>query len=83
MFISVGWYCLAGGIWGAIKVAIAKRFFKADFANLEGVITEEDRRTEVTITPMKRWLIVVICAALAILGVLWIQHDNNWNPFQG
>ncbi len=82
MFISVGWYCLVGGIWGSIKVATAKRFFKSDFASQEGVITEEDRRIEVTMTPMKRWLIVVTCAALAIFGVLWIQHDSNWNPFQ-
>jgi hypothetical protein len=81
MFISVGWYCFVGGTWGAIKVATAKRFFKSDFASQEGVITEEDHGKEVTITPMKRGLIVVTCSALAIVGVLWIQHDNNWNPF--
>ena len=43
---------------GDIRVAIARKFFKSDFANMEGVITEQDYKTEVNITRIKRRLIV-------------------------
>lgn len=82
MFISIGWFCLVGGVVGAIRVAIAKKFFKSDFASREGVITEEDYKTEVQITPMKRWIIVGVCVAIAVFGMFKIQQDQNWNPFQ-
>jgi hypothetical protein len=82
MFLSVGWFCLVGGTVGAFRVAIAKKFFKSDFANMEGVITEEDRKTEVQISHLKRWSIVGICTLLAVFGVFKIQQDRNWNPFQ-
>ena len=82
MFISVGWFSLVGGAVGAFRVAIAKKFFKSDFANMEGVITEEDYKTEVPISPLKRWIIVGICILLAVFGLIKIQQDRNWNPFQ-
>ena len=82
MFISVGWVLFVGGLMSAIGVATAKRFLKSDFANSDGVISEEDYKTEVTLTPMRRWLILAICIVIAVIGVFWIQHDNDWNPFQ-
>jgi uncharacterized membrane protein YeaQ/YmgE (transglycosylase-associated protein family) len=81
MFISTGWFYLVGGVWGAIASAIAKKFYKSDFANEDGVIPPEDYKTEVRITPTKRRIIVGICGALAVAGLLIIQHDHNWNPF--
>lgn len=81
MFVSVGWFCLVGGVWGAVKIARAKKLYRSDFKNLEGVITEEDRKTEVTLTPLQRWAIVVCCAGLAAIGLFVIEHDHNWNPF--
>jgi cell division protein FtsL len=82
MFISVGWFLFVGGFLSAIGVATAKKFLKSDFANSDGVISEEDYKTEVTLTPQRRSLIVAICIVIAVTGVFWIQHDNNWNPFQ-
>jgi hypothetical protein len=81
MFISTGWFFLVGGVWGAIANAIAKKFSKSDFANQEGVIPSEDYKTEVRMTPLNRWSIVGICGVLALVGVLVIQHDHNWDPF--
>ena len=49
---------------------------------MEGVITEEDYKTEVHITPKKRWIIVGVCMLIAAFGVFRIQQDRNWNPFQ-
>jgi hypothetical protein len=37
--LSSGWFFLIGGAAGAVRVAIAKRFFESDFANHEFVIT--------------------------------------------
>lgn len=82
MFISVGWYCAIGGVWGAIKIATAKKLFKSDFANQEGVIKAEDYATEVPMTPLRRWTIVGVCIIIAIVGLFMIEHDHNWNPFQ-
>jgi hypothetical protein len=59
--LSSGWFFLIGGVTGAIRVAIAKRFFQSDFANSEFIITDEQRKTPVNITPMQRWLIVLAC----------------------
>jgi hypothetical protein len=82
MVLSTGWFFLVRGVWGAIANAIAKRFYKSDFASSDGVIPPEDYKTKVLITPMKRWIIVGICGLLAVVGVLIIHHDHNWNPFQ-
>jgi hypothetical protein len=79
--ISLGWFCLLGGALGAFRVATAKKFYKSDFANQEGVITEEERKTEVTLTPLMRWMIVAVCIAVAIYGGIRIQDDHAWNPF--
>ena len=80
MNISVGWFWLLGGVVGAFRNATAKRFFQSDF-NHEFLETEEERMTEVPMTPLKRWAIVAACAVVAILGIWLIQRDNNWNPF--
>jgi hypothetical protein len=79
--ISLGWFCLLGEALGAFRVATAKKFYKSDFANQEGVITEEEQKTEVTLTPLMRWMIVGVCIAVAIYGGIPIQDDHAWNPF--
>jgi hypothetical protein len=81
MFISIGWFCFIGGVLGAIRVASAKKFYKSDFANSDGVIADDDYKTEVLISPMKRWLIVGICVVVAIIGAWKIHTDHAWNPF--
>ena len=82
MYISVGWFWLLAGVWGAIANAFAKRFYKADFANRDGVIPEEDYTTEVAVGPKMRWSIVGLCVAVAVVGLILIQHDHNWKPFR-
>ena len=82
MFISFGWFWLAGGVLDASRIATTKKFSKSDFANQEFEIPNEDYKTEVKITPLKRWLIVAACTVIAFTGVLLVQRDNNWNPFQ-
>jgi hypothetical protein len=77
----MGWACLLGGALGAFRVATAKVFYKSDFMDSDGVITEQDRTTEITVTPLKRWLIVLGCVGLAIYGAIRIQDRHNWNPF--
>jgi|ERR1700722_13420009 hypothetical protein len=79
--LSSGWVFLIGGATGAVRVAIAKRFFEFDLANSEGVIIDEQRKTPVHITPVQRWLIVLAYIGVAIIGCFLIQHDGNWNPF--
>ena len=79
--LSSGWFFLIGGATGAVRVAIAKRFFESDFTISEYVITDEQRKAAVHITPVQRWLIVLACVGVAIIGCFLIQHDANWNPF--
>ena len=67
---------------GAVRVATAKKLYRSDFANQEGVITEEDYETEVPITQRKRTAIVAACILIAIFGIYLIQRDHNWNPIQ-
>lgn len=81
MNISLGWFCLIGGALGAFRVSTTKKFYKSDFANKDGVITDEERKTEVMLSPLMRWAIVVVCSAVAIYGGIRIQHDQAWNPF--
>jgi hypothetical protein len=82
MFVSSGWFCLVGGVLSAVGVATIKKFFLSDCANSDGVIKQEDYTAEVRLTPMERWIIVGICALVAVAGALIVQHDFNWNPFQ-
>ena len=76
-----GWFCLVGGTLSALGMATAKKFHLSDFANSDGVITEKERETEVKITPFTRWMIVVVCIAIAIYGGIRIQENHAWNPF--
>ena len=71
---------MVGGVLGAVRVARAKKFFRSDFANSDGVIKEEDKTTEVRVTPMRRWIIVGIAALIAVAGANIVQQDHNWNP---
>ena len=82
MTLSTGWLWLVGGVIGGIRVATAKKFFKSDFENSDFVIPDEDYKTEVLVSPYKKWAIVAICAAVALIGIFIIQHDQNWNPFR-
>jgi hypothetical protein len=77
----VRWFFLIRGATGAVRVAIAKRFFEPDFTISVYVITDEQRKAAVHITPVQRWLIVLACIGVAIIGCFLIQHDANWNPF--
>jgi len=82
VFISAGWLCVVGGVWGAIGCATAGKFYKSDFANQDGVIPEEDSTTQGAVSPKQRWGLTVLCIAIAIVGLFWIQHDHNWKPFR-
>jgi hypothetical protein len=82
MNLTVGWFCLVGGAVGAIRIATAKRFYRSDFANQDGVITEADRETEFSMTPLRRWFLVGICILIAVFGLFLIQRDHGWNPFR-
>jgi phosphotransferase system glucose/maltose/N-acetylglucosamine-specific IIC component len=81
MRLTTGWFLLVGGFVGTVRCAVAKKFYESDFANLDGVIADEQGRTEVSVTPVARWLIVAGCLLLTALGVILIQHAHNWNPF--
>lgn len=76
-----GWCALFGGSWGAIGVATAKTFHKGDFVNADSFMSEEEKRTEITVTPRERWMIVLVCSSLAVYGAMRIQSKHNWNPF--
>ena len=80
MNLSAGWFWLIGGIVGAIRNATANKFYKSDFDH-ESAMTEEDRKTEVHMTPATRWAIVAACIVIAVVGIWLIQRDGNWNPF--
>jgi hypothetical protein len=51
MDISFGWFCLIGGIFGAIRNATAKHFNHSDFANQDGITTAEGKATEILMNP--------------------------------
>ena len=76
------WFCLIGGAIGAFRTATAKQFYRSDFVNQDGIITDEDRKTLVRVTPLKRWIGVAICTLIAIYGGVQIQKNRAWNPFQ-
>jgi hypothetical protein len=38
---------------------------------------DDQRKTPVQITVVQRWLIVLACTGVAIIGCFLIQHDGN------
>ena len=79
MGLSFGWLLLLGGALGAVRVLRAKTFSWAN--EVDTVVTEEDRKREAPMTPVRRWILVAICLLLAIVGAVLIQRQHNWNPF--
>ena len=85
MTLSVNWFnwaCLIGGTIGAVRIATAKQFYKSDFTNQDGVITDEDRKTLVRMTPLRRWVLVAICVLIAILGQCKSMEIMDGTPFR-
>jgi hypothetical protein len=76
--ISSGWVFLLGGVSGIVTCSISKTF---SWSNYEFVRTEEDRKAETPMTPLKRSIIIGVCVLIALYGAYRIQHDQNWNPF--
>jgi hypothetical protein len=79
MGLPLGWLLLLGGVLGAGRVLRAKTFSWAN--DVDGNVTEEDRKREAPMTPFKRWVLVAICLLLVIVGAVLIQRQHNWNPF--
>jgi hypothetical protein len=79
MGLSLGWLLFVGGILGSIRVLRAKTFSWANY--VDTVVTEEDRKREAPMTPLKRRVLVAICLLLAIVGAVFIQRTHSWNPF--
>jgi hypothetical protein len=79
MGLSLGWLLLLGGALGTIRILRAKTFSWMN--DVDTVITEEDRKREVPMTPFRRWTLVLICLLLTIVGAILIQRKHNWNPF--
>lgn len=75
--VSPGWVCLVLGISGIVTSSVAKTF---SWKNTEFLSTEEDRKAETPMTPLKRSTIIGICLAIATYGAFRIQQDHNWNP---
>jgi hypothetical protein len=63
-------------------VITASRAKTFSWRNFQFVGTEEDRNNEESpMTPIKRFLIIAICIAFIIYGVIRVNDDGNWNPF--
>lgn len=77
--VSPGWVFLICGFSGIVTSSLAKTF---SWRNSQFLGTEEDRKTETPMTPLKRSLIIGFCLVLAIYGAFRIQQDDNWNPIQ-
>lgn len=75
---SAGWILLIGGLVGFIAVLRAKSF---SWKNMEFLTSEEDRKKEVPMTPLRRWLLIIICILIASYGAIQIERDRGWNPF--
>jgi hypothetical protein len=75
--ISPGWIFLLGGISGIATSSFSKTF---SWSNYQFLRTEAERKAETPMTPLKRLLIIGICALIALYGAYRIQHDQNWNP---
>ncbi len=76
--ISAGWVFFLGGIVGIISGLCAKRF---SWSNTEFLRTEEDRKEEVPMTPLRRWILVGVCALISVYGAIELQRVHGWNPF--
>jgi hypothetical protein len=76
--ISAAWVFLLGGILGVISVLLAKNF---SWSNSEFLANEEDRKQEVPMTPLRRWILVGICISVSAYGAVQLQRDHAWNPF--
>lgn len=73
---------MIGGALGACGIATRKKFYRSDFSNLDGVVTEEDRTTEVQVNLKAKRLLIAICIVIFLLGISLIERDHNWNPIQ-
>jgi len=76
--ISAGWVFFLGGILGIVSVLRAKTF---SWSNSEFLTTEEDRKQEVPMTPLKRWILVGVCILIGAYGAIQLKRDHAWNPF--
>jgi hypothetical protein len=72
-----GWVFLIGGIAGVVRVWTAQTFSWAD----PEFSSEEDRRREVPMTPLRRWILIAVCIGFTGFGVTRIQLDHDWNLF--
>jgi hypothetical protein len=82
MNLSFGWPLLVAGLLSAVRCATAKKFFKSDFQNtVDAVIREEDRRAEVHVSAVQRWLLVALGLTVAAVGAVLIQRAHDWKPF--
>ncbi len=75
MGLSLGWLLLLGGILGAFRVARAKTFSWAN--EVDTVVSEEDRKPERPMTPLKRGVLVTICLLLAVVGSVLIHRQHT------
>ena len=78
--ISANWVFFLGGILGIVSVLCAKNF---SWSNSEFLTTEEDRKQEVPMTPLRRWILVGVCLLITAYGAIQLQRDHAWNPFSG
>ena len=76
--ISIGWIYLVGGVVGLLTVLLAKSF---SWKNYEFLTSEEDKRREVLMTPLRRWILAGICSGFVIYGATQVQRDHDWKPF--
>jgi hypothetical protein len=74
---SGGWVVLIGGISGIVTVLRAKTF---SWKNYSFLGSDEDRKEETPMTPLKRSILIAVCIGLAIWGAMWIQADHGWVP---
>jgi hypothetical protein len=82
MNVTGGWFLFVGGVIGAVRILLARKFHQSDFANLDGVITEKQHKTEIRVTLVQRVLLIIGCILLAAIGAYLIEKNHNWNPFK-
>jgi hypothetical protein len=79
---NFGWPLLVAGLLSAFGCATTKKFFKSDFQNtVDTNVSEEDRRAEVQVSIVQRWLLVALGLLVAAAGASLIHRTHNWNPF--
>ena len=76
--ISADWVFFLGGMLGIISILRAKNF---SWSNSEFLPTEEQRKKEVPMTPLKGWILVGVCVLISVFGAVQLQRDHAWNPF--